>query len=302
MASRASSPPLTALSLGTLLEDFSLEMTAKDIEQIAETAAVLPQGTAVSVTFLPGESFASRIDAAVEVHRMGLRPVPHISARRLTSEGELEGFLERLAEMVELRHVFVVAGDLPQPSGPYDDALAVIRSGLLQKYGVRHVGIAGYPEGHPDIAPDMLWAALADKAACLRGEGLECSIMTQFGFDAAPVLRWLAEVRARGIDAPVRLGVAGPSSIKTLLRFAARCGVEASASVLKKYGLSLTRLMGTATPEPMLEDLAAGLDPQIHGEARIHFYPFGGLARTARWVDEFTGSRAGVHNGPGSKP
>lgn len=285
MASRASTLPMTELSLGTLLDDFSLEMTAKDVEQIAEAAAAVPQGTTVSVTFLPGESFASRIDAAVEVHRLDLKPVPHISARRLTSEGELEGFLERLAEKVELRHVFVVAGDLPRPSGPYGDALAVIRSGLLQKYGVRHVGIAGYPEGHPDIPADRLWAALTDKTAYLGDQGLECSIMTQFGFDSAPALRWLMELRARGIDAPVRLGVAGPSSIKTLLRFAARCGVEASASVLKKYGLSLTRLMGTATPEPVLAALVAGLDPSVHGKTYVHFYPFGGLAKTARWVE-----------------
>lgn len=288
MASRASTGPVTELSLSTLLDDFSLEMTAKDVEQIAEAASAVPQGTTVSVTFLPGESFVSRIDAAVEVHRFGLKPVPHISARRLTSAGELEGFLERLAEMVDLRQVFVVAGDLPQPSGPYDDALAVIRSGLLQKYGVRHVGIAGYPEGHPDISTNRLWAALIDKVAYLGDHGLECSIMTQFGFDSVPALRWLTDLRSCGIDAPVRLGVAGPSSIKTLLRFAARCGVGASASVLKKYGLSLTKLLGTATPEPMLKDLVAGLDPAIHGDTYVHFYPFGGLAKTARWVEEYS--------------
>lgn len=271
-------------ALGRLFDDFSLEMTAKDIEQLEGAARLVPAGTIVSVTFLPGESFASRVDAAACVHRLGLRPVPHLSARRLTSAGELEGFLDALAERIELRHVFVVAGDLAEPAGPYEDALAVIRSGLLEKYGIRHVGISGYPEGHPAIDTARLWQALEDKQRDLAERGLESSIMTQFGFDADPVLSWLAEVRARGIVAPVRVGVAGPASIKTLLRFAARCGVGASAKVMQKYGLSITRLLGSAGPDPILAELSAGLDPARHGDASLHFYPFGGLARTADWI------------------
>ncbi|WP_374146730.1 methylenetetrahydrofolate reductase [Sphingomonas sp. 28-63-12] len=270
--------------LARLFDDASLEMTAKDIEQIDAMAARVPAGTMVSVTFLPGESFASRIDAAAAVHRRGLKPVPHLSARRLTSAGELEGFLDALAERIELRQVFVVAGDLAEPAGPYHDALAVIRSGLLEKYGVRHVGIAGYPQGHPGIDNARLWRALADKDAELTTRGLDYSIMTQFGFDAVPILDWLAQLRATGIDKTVRVGVAGPASVKALLRFAARCGVGASAKVMQKYGLSLTKLLGAAGPDPILDELAAGLDRHQHGDVSLHFYPFGGLTRTADWI------------------
>jgi methylenetetrahydrofolate reductase (NADPH) len=213
--------------------------------------------------------------------------VPHLSARRLTSEGELEGFLDALAERIELRHVFVVAGDLAEPAGPYDDALAVIRSGLLEKYGVQHVGIAGYPEGHPGIDDARLWQALEDKQRELGDRGLASSIMTQFGFDADPVLAWLAQLRDRGVAAPVRVGVAGPASIKTLLRFAARCGVGASAKVMQKYGLSITRLLGSAGPDPILAELSADLDEATHGDVSLHFYPFGGLTRTAEWIADY---------------
>lgn len=279
--------------LMALFRDFSLEMTARDAEQLDVTARLLPQATMVSVTFLPGETFASRVDAAAKVHALGLRPVPHISARRLTSEGELEGFLDALAERIELRQVFVVAGDLIEPAGPYHDALAVIRSGLLEKYGVRHVGIAGYPEGHPNIADDRLWTALDDKHAELRERGLDYSIMTQFGFDAAPIIGWLERLRARGIAAPVRVGVAGPASVKALLRFAARCGVGTSAKVMAKYGLSITRLLHTAGPDPILRELSGALDAKRHGDVALHFYPFGGLAKTAEWVADFTSARVG---------
>lgn len=281
----AGTTPVPAMT--SLFDDFSLEMTAKDIEQLDEMAPLVPAGTVVSVTFLPGESFGSRVDAAAKVHALGLRPVPHISARRLTSEGELESFLDALAGRIDLSHVFVVAGDLDTPAGPFTDALSVIQSNLFAKYGIRHVGVAGYPEGHPQIAADKLGQALRDKAAVFADQGLDWSIMTQFGFDADPVLSWLAAIRSEGITAPVRVGVSGPASVKTLMRFALRCGVGTSARVMKKYGLSATKLLGTAGPEPVLNALAEGLDSTVHGTAKLHFYPFGGLTKTAAWIRDF---------------
>lgn len=273
--------------MASLFDDFSLEMTAKDIQQLDDMAPLVPAGSVVSVTFLPGESFASRVDAAARVHALGLRPVPHISARRLTSAGELEGFLDALAGRIDLSHVFVVAGDLDTPVGPYPDALSVIRSELFAKYGIRHVGVAGYPEGHPQITSAKLGQALRDKAAVFADQGLDWSIMTQFGFDADPVLAWLATIRREGIMAPVRIGVSGPASVKTLMRFALRCGVGTSARVMKKYGLSATKLLGTAGPEPILNALTDGLDHDVHGTTKLHFYPFGGLVKTADWIRKF---------------
>lgn len=273
--------------MASLFDDFSLEITAKDIQQLDDMAPLVPAGTIVSVTFLPGESFASRVDAAAQVHALGLRPVPHISARRLTSAGELEGFLDALAGRIDLSHVFVVAGDLATPAGPFTDALSVIRSDLFAKYGIRHVGVAGYPEGHPQITATKLDTALLEKAALFADQGLDWSIMTQFGFDADPVLAWLAAIRRGGIVAPVRIGVSGPASVKTLMRFALRCGVGTSARVMKKYGLSATKLLGTAGPEPILNALVDGLDPAAHGATKLHFYPFGGLVKTTDWIRKF---------------
>jgi methylenetetrahydrofolate reductase (NADPH) len=270
-----------------LLDDFSIEITAKDADQLEAAAQFLPANTMVSITFLPGESFASRVDAAARVAALGFKAVPHLSARRLTSEGELEGFLDALAGRIALEKVFVVAGDLPQASGPYDDALALICSGMLERYGVRHVGISGYPEGHPDISKAKLDQALKDKTSTLAASGMECSIMTQFGFDATPVLTWLADIRQAGVRAPVRVGVAGPASVKTLMRFAARCGVGTSASVMKKYGLSITKLIGSAGPDPILAALGSQLHADLHGKTQIHFYPFGGLTNTAKWIKNY---------------
>ncbi len=268
-----------------LLNGYSLEITAKDESKLDEIAELLPPGAVVSVTFLPGESLAMRVAAAARLRRLGLTPMPHLSARRLSSAEELRDFLERLVGEAAIDRVFVVAGDCEAPQGPFEDALALIRGGELARHGVRLVGIGGYPEGHPTISRDKLQRALIDKNTWLADQGLDCEVITQFGFDAAPILTWLRKIRADGVDAPVRIGLPGPASVATLLRFAARCGVGASAKVMSKYGVSLARALNSAGPDRLVADLRSGLVPAAHGEVRAHFYPFGGLAKTVDWAE-----------------
>lgn len=277
-----SKPPVCAL-----LDNYSIEMTARDVPHLEQAADVIPSGTKIPVTFLPGETFDMRIAAAKRVRELGFLPIPHISARRLHSQEELEGFLAGLQKEVGTDHAFVVAGDPAQPLGPYEDALSIIRSGLLAKYGIRRIGISGYPEGHPEIGNEKLWQASRDKQAAILERGHDFAVVTQFAFDAEPVLAWLEQVRKAGIHALVRVGVPGPASVKRLLSFASRCGVAASATVMKKYGLSLTKLLATAGPDRLIDDYTKGLDPARHGEVRMHFYPFGGLRATAEWVRDF---------------
>jgi methylenetetrahydrofolate reductase (NADPH) len=274
-------------TIAQLLNNYSIEMTAKDVAHLEQAADVIPKGTKIPVTFLPGETFEMRTAAAKRVRELGFLPIPHISARRLSSQAELEGYLGDLQREVGTDHAFVVAGDPPQPMGPYEDALSIIRSGLLAKYGIRRVGISGYPEGHPDIGDEKLWQAMRDKKIAIQERGHDFAVVTQFSFDAEPVLTWLAEVRKAGVEATVRVGVPGPASVKRLLAFAARCGVGASTKVLAKYGISITKLLSTAGPDEIVKEYAAGLDPAKHGDVLLHFYPFGGLRATAEWVRDF---------------
>jgi methylenetetrahydrofolate reductase (NADPH) len=185
-----------------LLADFSLEMTGKDVPQLAGARALIPDGTRINVTFLDKEEPQARLDAARAVRASGLVPVPHVSARRLRSRAAFEGFLAALRSHGATENVFVVGGDPATPHGPYPDSLAVLGCGLLPRYGVRHVGIAGYPEGHPVISTPVLWSALEEKAAMLGEQQLTGVIITQFGFDAEAVLDWAEAVRDRGIDPP----------------------------------------------------------------------------------------------------
>jgi methylenetetrahydrofolate reductase (NADPH) len=281
-----------------LMKDFSLEMTGKDVPSLLEARPLIPLGTRINVTFLGNEDLEMRVAAAKAVREMGFVPVPHISARRLESEQRLREFLGRLQEVDAAGHIFVIGGDPARPEGPYSDSLSIIRSGVLQDFGVREVGIGGYPEGHPDIPQETLWSALEDKSAALRDQSLDMVILTQFSFDADPVAEWIEAIRAKGITAPVRVGTPGPVGIKRLLGFARRLGVGANAMIVKKYGFSLTNLVGVAGPDNFVNDLAAvlaehssGTRPGLLGQVGLHFYTFGGLSETAGWVRQFTGGQ-----------
>jgi methylenetetrahydrofolate reductase (NADPH) len=270
-----------------LLDDFSLEMTGKDVSALEEARDSVPPGTRINITFLAGEDTATRLTAARAVKRLGFVPVPHVSARRLPSRAALEEFLAGLAADGTAENVFVVGGDPARPEGPYEDALAVLRTGLLRDHGVRHIGITGYPEGHPGIADRALWSALTEKAAVIGAGRFTGDVITQFGFDVDPVLAWLEDLRARDVHLPVRIGVPGPAGVRRLLGYATRFGVGTSASVARKYGFSLTNLMGTTGPDRFLRTLAERYDPARHGTVKVHFYTFGGLRTTAEWITRF---------------
>lgn len=276
-----------------LVDGFSLEMTGKDVAALEEARGTIPAGTKINVTFLGNEDLDMRVAAAQAVTDCGFVPVPHISARRLSSQAQLEEFLGRLQDVGATEHVFTVGGDPAEPEGPYADALSVIRSGILQRYGVKEVSIAGYPEGHPDIPDDVLWRHLEDKSAALREQGLQAVILTQFAFDTDPVTLWIQEVRNRGIQSEIRIGTPGPAGIKRLIGFARRFGVGANAMIVKKYGFSLTNLMGTAGPDHFVTDLAALLaQTPAAGTVKLHFYTFGGLQATAQWAQDYLAARA----------
>ena len=285
--SRSTQPVNKAAAL-ELVSNYSLEMTGKDVPGLTEAKDSIPAGTKINVTFLGNEDLDMRVTASKAVRDMGFIPVPHISARRLSSQDQLEEFLGRLQEVGATDSVFAVGGDPAEPEGPYPDSLSVIQTGLLQKYGVKEVSIAGYPEGHPDIATDVLWRHLEDKSAALKEQGLDATILTQFAFDTDPVIDWVQGVRGRGIESTIRIGTPGPAGIKRLINFARRFGVGANAMIVKKYGFSLTNLMGTAGPDTFVTDLSGLLaaDP-ASGEVKLHFYTFGGLKATADWAHQY---------------
>ena len=269
---------------------YSLEVTAKDIPALEAAAPEIWQQAPIAVPFLPGESNADRIVAARAVRERGFEPMPHLSARRIESHQEFEAYLAAVVQEAGVRRCFVVAGDPPTPAGPFPDTSSLLATGAFEGAGIQVIGIGGHPDGHPVMSKQECWDVLASKTADIEQRGMAPLIVTQFSFNADNVLAWLKEMRERGMDQAVRIGVPGPAGIKTLLRYAKFCGVSASAAVFAKYGISLGKLIGSAGPDKFVERLAEKLDDQ-HAPVRLHFYPFGGIEKTVSWIREFEAAK-----------
>ncbi|HEY6722067.1 MAG TPA: methylenetetrahydrofolate reductase [Burkholderiales bacterium] len=262
-----------------LLAGASLELSSRDPAEIDACADLLEPGTSIYISMPPGQTYHGNVALAMRLARAGFRPVPHVAARRIASRDALDEYLARAAGEAGVDCALVIAGDSDRASGPFDSSLALLESGLFERHGIVHLGIAGYPEGHPRIAASALEAALAAKKNLARRTGLDLQVVTQFCFESEPVLSWTAKMKGHGL--PVRVGLSGPASLPRLLRFAALCGIGNSVRALKARPQAITRLLVEAGPEVLVRDLASAGDTSIAG---IHFFCFGGLMRTARWL------------------
>jgi methylenetetrahydrofolate reductase (NADPH) len=284
-------PPLldTCQTVDRITDNFSLEVTVRDIEILTDVAPRLRQGTVIAIPFLARENGRSRSAAARRVRELGFEPMLHLSARRLASSAELEDFLAQAIAEAAIDRCLVVAGDASDPAGPFADSAAVIGTGIFERAGIRTVGVSAHPEGHPVMNEAQCWSVLERKCSDISRRGMTPLIVTQFAFDADRILDWLASLRARGLAHPVRIGVPGPASGATLTRFAFRCGVGTSASLLAKQGRSLSKLLETSGPNRFVDRLVGGMG-KAHGAVRLHFYPFGGIARTVGWIEHYSGA------------
>jgi methylenetetrahydrofolate reductase (NADPH) len=268
-----------------LLGDFTTETTPPGAAKIADFREYLPIGSTVFITFLPGSDFDDTITTARRLRREGFIPVPHIAARSIPSAGFLDDRLRRLSEEAGIKEALVVAGALAQPIGEFTSSMDVLGTGLLDKYGVSRIGIAGHPEGSPDIKDEDIASALAWKNAFAERTAAELYIVTQFCFEAGPVITWDKRIQAAGNRLPIRVGVPGLASIKSLLNYARLCGIGPSMNFIAKQARNVTKLVTLSAPDRLLAELASyrARDPSC-GITGCHIYPLGGLQKTTRWA------------------
>jgi methylenetetrahydrofolate reductase (NADPH) len=262
----------------------SLEATRPTADDVAALAAVAPAGTHVYLSAVLTRPQEDVVAQAVRVRAAGLEPVPHLAVRNFRSADALRSFLDRLTGEAGVRRLLVIAGDRAEPAGPFHGALEAIDSGLITRGSIAEIGISGYPDGHPRIADHELDRLLAAKLEAASATGVKVHIVTQFCLDAAPILAWLARLRDLGIDLPVRVGLAGPTNLATLLRYARRCGVRASAQGLARNAGLMKGLLGASAPDRIVRALAAANAGGRLGEVTPHLFSFGGIGATARWA------------------
>lgn len=279
-------------NFSALLGSASIEVSARDPLAGEDLAERFASGTATYVNVTAADTHHGIIAAARRLKRAGFLPVPHVAARYLASFTQLNDYLARLAGEAGVRRALLLAGDPERPVGPFSSSLDLLETGLFEKHGLREIGIAGYPEGHPRIARRALERALAAKRALARERGLDLHIVTQFGFEAAPIIAWISEQRSQGFAGPVRVGLAGPASIASLAKFAVRCGVGQSLRALTRGHAAVARLLTEASPEAIIRALA-GADPAVLTGVGLHFFTFGGVRRTGEWLGAMLAAAAG---------
>ena len=265
----------------------SIEVSPRALIAAGDVSGLIPKGTSVYIVDMEStiHTNAEIAAAATTIRKAGAVPVPHIAARRLLGLATLEERMKRLSSEAGVTDVLVIGGGAREPQGPFASSMDVLSSGLLDRHGVKRIGIAGHPEGSPDISPAGIETALRQKVEFAERTGAEMRIVTQFGFDADRLFAWAAGLKAGGVDFPIHAGIAGPASIASLLKFAALCGVKASTEFLSRKGSAIASLVSGYDPEGMAADIEAraGKSP-AHAIAAMHVFPFGGIKKSSEWL------------------
>jgi methylenetetrahydrofolate reductase (NADPH) len=266
-------------ALARVLADPTFELIP--LKNAVEQASHLPAGRTVSVTASPGKAIEATVELAIELETMGLRAIPHLSARMIRDRAHLAAILDRL-EDAGIDRAFVVGGDADEP-GEFLDGLSLLRAmadlGRLPK----EVGCPCYPEGHPDIPDDALLQALHAKAPFVQ------YLTTQLCFDAKAISAFIAARRAEGITLPVKLGIPGVAEMPKLLSISARIGVrDASRFVLKnaRFVGALLRSGGLYRPTQLLKQLTPVIADPAADILGLHVYTFNNVPATEEWRRE----------------
>ena len=262
----------------------SIEISPKQALEFDDLPSVFPAGTGVYITDIGIDSHKVLVGAVRRVADCGYRPVPHIASRRLPSRAVLEDRLKAYAGEANVKDTLIIGGDVHPPAGPFASTMDVLETGLFDRCGITQIAVAGHPEGSPDFPEDVALKALKQKQEYGERTAAQIRIVTQFGFDPRPLILWADALASHGVDLPVHLGIAGPARLKTLIRFAAMCGVGNSLSFLRKRAGSLSRLASGYSPEELVAPIETRWKAQRTAIRQIHVFPFGGVHKSVEWL------------------
>jgi len=268
------------------MRGFSIETTPGSAGKINDYREHIRPGTKVAVTFLPGSDYRDTIATAARLRREGFEPAPHIAARSLKNRQQFEDYVKGLRNEADVRQVVVLAGAVDTPVGSFRDSMQLLDAGVLDKHGITKIGVAGHPEGSPDISDEAVQQALNWKNAFAERTDAEMYVVTQFVFDATPIIAWDKKIQAEGNRLPVHIGLPGLATLKTLINHARACGIGPSMRWLTRQARNVSKLMSVKAPDVLTSDLAKywAEDPNC-GIERVHLYPLGGMRKSAAWAN-----------------
>lgn len=262
----------------------SIEVSPKQAVESPDLEGLFPAGTRVYITDVGTDTAETLTAGAKRVVEMGYTAVPHFASRRLTTREALETRIKMMTQEAGVTDVLVIGGGLEKEAGEFDATMKVLETGFFDKYGIKHMGVAGHPEGSPDFSDEVAIQALKMKQDFNNRSDIELRIVTQFGFDADKFTNWANGLSAHGIDLPVHLGVAGPAKITTLIKFAAMCGVGNSLSFLKKRGGAVLSMVAGFDPDEIVNPIEENALTDNSAIKQIHVFPFGGMKKSTEWL------------------
>lgn len=267
-------------------QNTTLEVTPNGAKKIDDFRHIIAKNSKVFVTFLPGSDFADTRATIAQLQAQEMYPIPHIAARSIPSKDFLAEELKILTQEYGVEECLLIAGGVDQPIGEFYETIQIIRTGLLEKYGIKRIGLAAHPEGSPDINDAQLAKALQEKNDFAKDSEIKCYLTTQFCFESAPILAWEKNIRDAGNKLPIHIGIPGLATIKTLLKHAHHCGIGASLRVLTRQAANISKLMIQRQPDELVRDLAMA---KYHDDDilidKMHLYPLGGLHKSSQWIE-----------------
>ena len=237
--------------------NFSLEIGIKT------ELNTLPEIEDVYITLLPGDQYKYVVNKAKELISLGKNPVPHFPARSIKNKNELKDYVTMCKDF-GVKQVLVIGGGA-QPIGDFHCSLQLFETGLFEGF---KIGIAGHPDGSPDISDSDLEKAMIDKKPYAD------YIVTQWLMETSPIIDFISKQTL-----PVHVGIAGPAKITSLLKFASIVGAKNSLSFLKSNASKAVDLFKPRKPDDMIEKIKST-------SQNFHIYTFGGLTETNKWLSE----------------
>ncbi len=278
-------------AVATFLQGCSIEVMPRTAAKVEDFKAILAPGTRVYIAHIEGTPIEEMVATAARLSADGFDVMPHFPARIIADAAMLEDWIDRYQGEAGVEQALLLAGGVDAPHGTFASSMDLLQTGLFGRKGFSRLHVAGHPEGNKDIDPDgsdrNVSDALRWKQAFSETSDAEMALATQFCFEAEPVIAWADRLKAEGIRLPIHIGVAGPAKLQTMIKFAIACGVGPSLRVLQRRAADATKLLLPFTPDEFVTDLARhkAANPDFN-ITHVHFFPLGGIGKTADWVRE----------------
>ena len=223
----------------------------------------LPALKDVYITMLPGGDFKETAQQAINLVKKGFNPVPHFPARSMANEAQLKEYVT-MCKDGGVKQALVIGGGR-EPMGKFDSSFQLLETGYFEKM---KIGIAGHPEGSPDISDEVLEKAMIDKKPYAD------YIVTQWLMQSEPIIEFISKQ-----SVPVHVGITGPMKISSLIKFANIVGAKNSINFIKSNFSRAIDLLKPKDPNDLVDKIK---DHTQH----FHIYTFGGLKETNNWLKE----------------